>query len=298
MSMHSVIKWIYLKIEKFELLNFLPDELFVRLLYRVAMGKKLDLKHPRSFNEKIQWIKLYDHNPLYTVVADKYAVREYVKDKVGEEYLIPLLGKWDSVDDIAFDELPDSFVLKCNHDSGGVVICGDRKDLDVEAAKKKLRSHLKRNHYSLSREWGYKEIRRCIIGEKYLIDDETKELRDYKFFCFNGKPAMIQVDFDRFVDHKRNLYTPDWELLDLTIKCPNDPSADIRRPVNLDEMLAISEKLSAGFPEMRVDLYSVNGKTYFGELTVYHGGGIEKFTPESYGLKLGDMIDLSLVYRE
>jgi hypothetical protein len=280
------------------LLNIIPDRFFVQFIYRMSTGKKLNLENPTTFNEKIQWIKLYDHNSLYTVIADKYMVRKYVQDKVGGQYLIPLVGRWEKVEDIDFDVLPKQFVLKCNHDSGGIVICPDKDRLDIKDAKDKLNSHLKYNYFYLNREWAYKNIKPCVIAEKYLIDDETQELRDYKFFCFNGIPKFIQVDFNRFVEHKRNLYSLDWKLLDLTIKCPNDPCAELKKPENLNEMIDVARKLSVGFPEVRVDLYSVNGKTYFGELTLYHGGGIEKFSSDKFAEEMGSWVELSLAYKE
>lgn len=296
MKTYVLIRRIYYNFRSIGFLDHIPSNIFIPILYRVATGKKLNLVNPTSFNEKLQWLKLYDHNPMYTIFADKYAVREYIKNKVGEQYLIPLLGHWNNVENIDFEALPDQFVLKCNHDSGGVVICRDKSAFDVEEAKKKLRDHMEQNHYYLSREWAYKDIKRCIICEEYLIDKESNDLRDYKIFCFNGVPKLIQVDFDRFNDHKRNLYTTNWEFLDVTIKCPNDPNKIIPKPEKLSEMLDVASKLSKGYPELRVDLYLVNGKIYFGELTVYHGGGIEKFTPDSFGDELGDQIDLNLAY--
>ena len=155
---------------------------------------------------------------------------------------------------------------------------------------------MRRNYYYISREWGYKYVKPCIKAEKYLVDKKTNDLRDYKFFCFGGIPKYVQVDYDRFINHKRNIYDTEWNLIDLSIKCANDPSRIIERPVNLDCMLDIAMKLSEGLPQLRVDLYEVNGKVYFGELTVYHGGGIERFTPEKYELIWGDMVDLNLAY--
>ncbi len=292
----KVIRALYLRLYHLGIFNFIPNKAFIKFQYKMATGEKLHLDAPVTFNEKIQWIKLYDKNPIYTDLVDKFKVRDFVKTRIGAEYLIPLLGKWDKVSDIDIDKLPECFVLKCNHDSGGIVICTDKNNFDWNAGKKKLKKHLKQNHFYLSREWAYKNVKPCIIAEKYMIDNDSQDLRDYKFFCFNGIPKLIQVDFNRFIDHKRNLYTIDWEFIDLTIKCPNDPNADIPKPINLDEMIEIAKKLSHGFPEVRVDLYSINGKTYFGEMTLYHGGGYEKFTPEIFGRKMGDMIDLSLSY--
>jgi len=223
-------------------------------------------------------------------------VRSYVAEKVGEQYLIPLLGKWDKVEQIDFANLPDQFVLKCNHDSGGIVICTDKEKIDIRVIRRKLKYHFKQNQYYVSREWAYKDIKKCIICEKYMIDDEINELIDYKFFCFAGIPQIIQVDFDRYNNHKRNLYTVDWEFLDFSIKCPSDSKADIQKPENLEEMLKVARALSYGLPQVRVDLYSVNGKTYFGELTLYHGGGIENFSSEEYAVRMGSWIDLKLAY--
>lgn len=298
MGIKGFAKAVYLKTVSSGIFNVLPDKVIIPIIYKFSTGKKLNLSEPRSFNEKLQWIKLYDHNPMYTLFSDKYAVRKYVADKISEKYLIPLLGHWENVDEIDFRDLPKQFVLKCNHDSGGVIICRDKKSFNIDDAKKKLRKHFARNYYYLSREWAYKDIKKCIICEKYMIDEESGDLRDYKFFCFNGVPKLIQVDFDRFTDHKRNLYSTNWELLDLTIKCPNDPNRIIPKPEKLEEMLELASELSRGYPQLRVDFYFVNGNVYFGELTVYHGGGIEKFTPESFGDDLGDQVDLSLAYME
>lgn len=297
MSIYTALRTVYLKLYKKGMLNFLPDTVFVPFIYRMSTGKKLNLSNPVTFNEKVQWLKLNDHNPLYVQLVDKYAVREYIAKKIGNQFLIPLIGKWSKVEDIDFDKLPNEFVLKCNHDSGGIVICKDKKTLDINSAKKKLEDHLKRNHYYMSREWAYKNVIPCIICEKYMVDNKTQDLRDYKFFCFNGEPKFIQVDFNRFAGHKRNLYTLDWKLIDITIKCPNDPNANIEKPANLNEMIEVAKELSKGLPEVRIDLYSVNDKTYFGELTLYHGGGIEKFSSDEFAQEMGSWIDLSLAYK-
>lgn len=294
----DLIKEIYLSANGFGLFRWIPDKVLIPVLYRAATGTRLNLKNPVTFNEKIQWMKLYDHNPLYQIVVDKYAVRRYVADTLegGEAYLVPLLGKWDSPGDIEWDSLPEQFVLKCNHDSGSVVICTDKNSFDRKRAEKKLWSHFRQNYYYVSREWAYKEVKRCVICEKYLVDDEVRELRDYKFLCFGGAVKMIQVDFGRHTVHTENLYTPDWELLDFTIKYPNNPAV-IRKPDNLDNMLTVATELSQGFPQVRVDLYSVNGKIYFGEMTLYFGGGISKFSQEKYAVQMGNWIDLEQISR-
>ena len=297
MSFRKILKAAYLNIYRTGIFNFIPDNLFIPFQYRMATGKKLNLDNPVTYDEKLQWIKLYDRNPLYPIIADKFRVREFVAEKIGDEYLIPLLGVWNSPDEIDIASLPSQFVIKCNHDSGGIAICHDKAKFNWQKEKKKIQAHFSTNYYTLSREWAYKDIKPCIIAEKFMQDDETQELRDYKFFCFNGEVKYIQVDFDRFTDHRRNIYNLNWELVNLTIKCPNDPARKLKKPENFDEMIELASKLSKGFPELRVDLYSVNGHTYFGELTIYHGSGFEKFTPETYNEILGSYIDLSLCRR-
>ncbi|MBO4946162.1 MAG: glycosyl transferase, partial [Lachnospiraceae bacterium] len=244
------------------------------------------------FNEKIQWLKLYDHNPIYPQLIDKYIVKKFVAEKIGEEYVIPNLGVWSSFDEIDFDKLPDQFVLKCTHDSGGVVIVKDKGSLDISEAKKKLEKSLQRNYYYSGREWGYKNIKPRIIGEMYLEDKEYMVPNDYKIFNFDGKARLIQVDFDRFVNHRRNLYDTDWNYIDASIQYPKDPNTVIKKPEQLNVMLELSEKLSAGFPHVRTDFYVVNDRIYFGEMTFWHGSGFEKFEPEQLGITMGEWLKL------
>lgn len=275
-----------------KLLTWIPDALYLKIIYRAETGKRLDLKHPKTYNEKLQWLKLYDRRPEYTMMVDKYEVRKYVAEKIGEEYLIPLIGVYDSVDEIPWEELPDKFVLKCTHGSGSNILCNDKKELDIQMAKKKLRKWMKKNFFWVFREWPYKNVKPRIVCEKYMVDESGIELKDYKIFCFDGEPKLIQVDFDRFRDHKRNIYDLDWNLVDLTIKYPRDPNKTIARPDKLDEMLDVARKLSAGIPHVRVDLYSIGDKIYFGELTFTHGAGYEPFYPESYNELLGSWLKL------
>ena len=271
----------------------LPDEAYIRKRYRSMFHKKLDLCNPQTFNEKLQWLKLYDRNPLYTTLVDKYAVREYLAEKIGGEYLIPLVGgPWKSFEEIDFDRLPEQFVLKCTHDSGGVVICRDKGQFDYEGAKKKLERCLGRNYYTRSREWPYKNVPPRIIAEKYMVDESGEELKDYKFFMFSGKAALIQVDYGRFSQHKRNLYLPDWKYLDASIKYPNDPEYVIPKPKKLDLMIHLAEVLSEGLPHVRVDFYSINTEVFVGELTFYHESGFAKFTPDELGKWLGEQLVL------
>ena len=281
--------------------DFLNDEQYVKASYYANFGKRLDLNNPVTYNQKLMWRKLYDQNPIYSTMVDKYAVREYVSEIIGEQYLIPLLGVWNSFDEIDFNKLPNQFVLKCNHDSGGVYICNDKTKLDGKMKRKLcafFNNHMKVDYYKKGREWAYKSIKRKIIAEKYMTDESGEELKDYKIFSFDGKPFLIQVDYDRFIKHKRNLYTTNWEYINGTIKYPTDPNHIIPKPENLDEMLELSSKLSKGFMHIRTDFYNINGKIYFGELTLYHGGGREKFTPESLGIEMGRHMKLNLAYKE
>jgi len=272
--------------------NSLPDSLYLKMVFPLRVGYCLNLTHPQTFNEKIQWLKLYDRRDEYHTYVDKYAVREYVKKTIGEQYLIPLLGVWDSVEEINFDELPDQFVLKTTHDSGGVIVCQNKREFDVDAAKKKLIQHLEIDFYFPGREWAYKGLERKIIAEQYMVDESQQELKDYKIFCFNGEPKFIQVDYGRFKNHKRNMYSIDWKYLDFTTEYPTDSEVNISPPANLQEMLRVARKLSVGLVHSRIDLYSAFGKTYFGEITLYHGCGFEHFYPKSYDRIIGDLLQL------
>ena len=274
------------------LFNWLPDKPYLKLVYHGQMGKKLDLKQPQTFNEKLQWLKLYDRNPLYHQLVDKYEVKQYIADKIGQEYIIPTLGIWENVDDILFDQLPDQFVLKCTHDSGSVVICKDRNLFDINTAKKKLATHMKKSTYWFAREWAYKGVKPRIIAEPFLTDESGIELKDYKVHTFKGEPKIIQVDYGRYSDHKRNIYDCDWHYMNVSIKYPTDPSIHIQKPEKLDEMLHFAKVLADGIPYVRVDFYSILDQIYFGEMTFYHGAGFEGFTPSSFEYEMGSWIQL------
>mgnify|MGYP001046981214 FL=1 len=295
--MNKKVKKTLIHIKDFleqHVLKYMDDKTFLMIYFRIFTGKRLNLKNPQTFNEKIQWMKLYNQKSEYTVMADKYLVKGYVAKKIGQQYVIPLLGVWDSPDEICFDELPDRFVLKCNHNSGtGMCICTDKSVLDIEQVKKNLRKGLNENFFLHGREWVYKNIPRKIIAEQYMTDESGYELKDYKFFCFDGVPKLIEVDFDRFTTgHKRNLYTTDWKLMNAEIKYKRVSDKKIDKPQCLDELLKLAAKLSEGIPHVRVDFYVINEKIYFGELTFYHGSGLEKFRPESLGIKMGAYIRL------
>lgn len=272
--------------------GLMPDTLYIKMMYQVKLGKKLNLKNPIYFNEKLNWLKLYDRKEIYTKMADKYEVRRIVQKRLGEEYLIPLLGVWEKVEDIDFSKLPDQFVLKCTHDSGSVIICKDKNCFNIEEALRRLSDTMEINYFYPSREWPYKNIKPRIIAEKYMVDESGSELKDYKIYNFGGEPKLIQVDFGRFVHHERNLYTLDWKYIPEEIEYPTNENVQIDRPEHLEEMLACARILAQDIPSVRTDFYSINGKIYFGEITFYQEGGFARFRSEAYSKKLGDWIKL------
>lgn len=274
-------------------IGFISDKCYLKLLFKRYMGYSLDLQNPNSFNEKLQWLKLYDRNPLYTILTDKIKVKKWVAEKIGEEYIIPTLDIWEKPEDIDFNKLPDKFVLKCNHNSGkGLFICIDKNKIELKSIIRELKRGLKEDYSLTSGEWPYKNIKRKILAEKYISSSNGEDLKDYKFFCFNGNPKVIQVDYDRFTNHKRNLYNIEWQRLPFKLEYPTDWKYEIEKPENLMEMVEIAKKLSSGIPHVRVDLYNVNGKVYFGEMTFFHGSGYEKFEPIDWDYKLGDFLEL------
>lgn len=272
-------------------LGFLSDEKYIRFIYRLRMGKKLNLDNPRTFTEKLQWLKLNDHNPLYTTIADKLAMREYVEKKVGPGHSVPILGTWKSFSDIDFDKLPDRFVLKTTHDSGSFVICNDKATFDKAKAKKILSKSLKRNYYKTTREWQYKDIEPRIIAEEYLNDGKS-HLTDYKFFCFNGKPVFMYCEEEASEHLTQAIADMQYNLMPFSME---DDKADCLppKPEQFNSMEMIAQSLSEGFPFIRVDMYCIKDKVYVGELTLYHFGGYTPFNPEEWDLKLGDMLDIS-----
>ena len=276
--------------------NKMNDKKFLRKKFKAIMKKDLDLENPQTFNEKLQWLKLYDRNPEYTKIVDKYLVREYIEDQLGEEYLIPLLGVWDDPDDINFDELPDKFVLKCNHNSGlGMYICKDKSKMNIEKVKKELKKGLRQNYYLMGREWPYKDVPRKIICEKYMTDTpESKYFTDYKFFCFNGYVDCVMVCLERFSgDTKFYFFNEKWELQRLNIRGKNAPEGfTIPKPECMDEMFKIAAKLSEGMPYVRVDLYQSNGQIYFGELTLFPDSGFDANILYETDKYFGEMLQL------
>lgn len=261
--------------------------------YRLRTGQDIDIDNPGTFNEKIQWLKLYDNQPIKTSLADKYAVRKYVSEKIGDEHLIPLLGVWNSFDEIDFSSLPNRFVLKCTHGSGTNMIVHNKSELDFKAAKRKFDQWMDMDYsYKSGFETHYSGIVPKILAEKMLESEDGEDLRDYKVFVFHGKAKLIQVDIDRQHTHKRNLYTPEWEYVPYSICYPTAPDIIVDKPVCLDELIRLSEILGEGFIHVRADFYIWKEQIFFGELTFTHGSGTEVFEPEEYGLELGSWMEL------
>jgi len=277
-------------------LSFLfSDKTYLRIMHRLKLHKKLDIDDPQSYNDKLQWLKLYYHRPDFITMADKVAVKAYVSSKIGEEYVIPLLGEWNRVKDIDWSALPNQFVLKTNHDGGnfGIVICKDKMLFNKRKAIKRLKRSLRRNTFLLGREWPYKNIPRKVFVEKYLEDFETQSLLDYKFLCFNGKVRMLYVVSERQsrTGVKFDYFDEDYNHLDVYQLYPNAQTPP-KKPHNFERMKELAEKLSEGIPHVRIDFYEVNGKVYFGEFTFFPYGGWATFHPEKYDYILGQYIKL------
>lgn len=272
----------------------LSDEIYLKFMYWVCIGKKLNLQNPRTFNEKLQWIKLYNRDPKYPAMVDKYAAKELIADKIGKDYIAKNLAVWDTAEEINFDVLPNQFVIKCTHDCGGMIICSDKRKLDQKQAREKMAKAMKSNYYFSGREWPYSRIRPRIIAEEYLEDKKTGELRDYKFFTFNGVPRILFVASERQdinTETKFDFFDMDYRHLDIINGHPNAKIAP-EKPVNFELMKELAAKLSTGIPHLRVDFYEVNGKVYVGELTLFHWSGFVPFEPMSWDVKMGEWIDL------
>lgn len=272
----------------------LPPKAFVITKYYLYNHKWLNLKNPQTYNEKLNWLKLYDHNPLYTTLVDKYLVKDYVAERIGKEHIIPTLGHWDSFDEIDFDKLPNQFVLKTNHDSGGVVICKDKATFDKKAAKKKLMKSLKHDYYRFSKEWPYKNVKRQILAEQYMEDESGFELKDYKWFCFDGDPKALYIGSDRQVkevETKFDFFDADFKHLPIVNGHPN-AILPISKPNGFEKMKELARILSNGLPHVRIDFYDVNGQIYFGEMTFYHNSGFSVFEPDSWDKTFGSWIKL------
>lgn len=267
------------------------DKKYLKMVFKHLMGRECDFDNPKTYSEKLQWLKVYDRNPLYTKLVDKYEVRSFITEKIGEEYLIPCLGVWNHFDEIDFDKLPDKFVLKCTHDSGGLIICKDKSKLDLKKAKRKIEHCLNRNYFLNYREWPYKDIKPRIIAEEYKVDESGFELKDYKIFCFNGEPKALFIATDRGTDTKFDFYDTEFNHLPFTNGHPNSEK-NIIKPTNFEEMLRVAKILSENIPEVRVDLYNVNGKILFGEMTLFHWSGLVPYEPEEWDYKFGSWVEL------
>ena len=271
----------------------MPAEAFLKREYRILMHRELDLENPVYYTEKLQWLKLYDHRPEYTVMVDKFAVKEYVARKIGQEYVIPLLGVWDRAEDIDFDTLPDRFVLKTTHDSGSYIVCKDKSKLDIPAARKRMATFLKRKYYDCNREWPYKNVVPRIIAEAYMEDSKHGELRDYKFFTFGGQPKVLYIAQGRGRGEPTvaDFFDMDFNHLPFTIDHDMAPIPP-EKPETFELMKELAAKLSEGIPQLRVDFYEVDGKVYFGEMTFFHCSGMEQFHPEEWNRTFGEWVVL------
>lgn len=267
------------------------DGIYLKILYRYKMGKRLNLDSPKTFNEKLQWIKLYDRKPIYTTMVDKYEVKKYVSDIIGEEYIIPTLGVWDKFEEIDFERLPNQFVLKCTHDSGGLIIVKDKGNFDINKAKKKINHCMRRNYYINTREWPYKNVKHRIIAEPYLEDSHDESMHDYKFFCFNGEAKYVLVCTNRETSLKETFFDTRWNKAPFKRE-KHDEDAGIKKPINLDTMIKFANKLSEKHSFIRVDFYEIDGKVFFGELTFFPSGGMAGFSPDKWDLNLGELIKL------
>jgi len=275
--------------------RFIPDEPYLKMMYYIRLGKKLNLKNPKTFNEKLQWLKLHDRNPEYTSLVDKYEVKKIVGRKIGNQYIIPTLGVWDSFDDIDFSRLPKQFVLKCTHDSGGIVIVRDKSKLDIKKARRKINQSLKTNYYYVGREWPYKNVKPRIIAEKYMEDNSHAVPEDYKIYCFHGKPKYIAVFHNRFSEKalSETVYDVNWKPQHISLDNHFAVSGIVEpKPACMDEMLDICGKLCAGYPQVRIDFYIVENQVYFGEITLYTADGFHLMTPEKLDKVLGCYIKL------
>lgn len=286
----------FLKKRLQEISCLLSDEIYIKLMFKTRVRYWPNLKHPKTFNEKQNWLKLHDRNPRYTLMADKFAVKKIVSSLIGEQHVVPCFGVWENAEDIDFDKLPNQFVLKCTHNSGGgMCICKDKSKLCIDDVRRKLNLGLKTNFYALSRVWPYKHIPPRIIADKFLDDHTGTELRDYKFWCFNGQPKVMYCT-NKGKEIYENYYDMDFNPLNISHGFKRQVP-EIEKPIAFEEMKELAAKLSVGIPFVRVDFFYVDGVVYFGEFTFYDWGGFMAFTNKKVDRALGDLIDLNLVKR-
>ena len=287
----KIIKDREIRLKMINMLNFIPHKPYLKMVYWIKTGKKLNLDNPKTFCDKLNWLKLNNVHPEYTNLVDKVKVREYVNNLMGRDMFFPLYGAWDHYSDIDFDSLPDKFVLKCNHDSASVNVIKDKSKMNHAELEKFYEGRLRINPYNMGREYPYKDVKPKIIAEKYMVPDGESDINDYKFFCFDGKPEMLFVATDRSDDCRFDFYDMDFNHLDIVNIHPHSDKP-IEKPECFEEMKELAEKLTKGFKFVRLDLYEINGKVYFGEYTFFHAGGFWPFHPEEYEYKYGDMIKL------
>ncbi len=284
---------VLLKLDKYGIIR-LKDDNYLKMMYRSIFFKKLDLENPKTFNEKLQWLKVYDRKDIYTTMVDKYEAKKYVASIIGDEYIIPTIGVYDSFNEIDFDKLPEKFVIKCTHDSGGLVIVKDKSKMDYNSVKKKIDECLNRNYYYLYREWPYKNVKPRIIVEELMEDKNCSSLTDYKFFCFNGEPKLMYmaVGLDDHKTASMSFYDMNFKLTDCKRKDYKYIDYIPKKPKEFDQMINFSKLLSKDIPHLRVDWYEIDGKLYFGELTFTTNGGFIPFESEKWNYKMGEWIEL------
>ena len=292
-SNESIVKFYY-GVKSVYYKYLVSDEKLIRRKFKKRLGREVNLKNPVKYNDKLQWLKLNWYDPMATKCADKYEVREIVKERIGEQYLNELIAVYESVDEIDIDKLPDKFVLKGTHGSGFNIICKDKSKMNWDEEFKKMRRWLRTNYYLQNREWVYKDIQPRIICEEFLVQDDGDELRDYRFFCFNGRPKFITVDFSITEKQKtrRNLYGLEWNLMDAEISYPKETNIQVEKPEKLEEMIELSKKLSSGFPHARVDFYYIDKRVIFGEITFFHQSGMGRINPEEFEVDMGNWLEL------
>lgn len=272
---------------------FPNDTNYLKLLHKLYTKRPLDLKNPKSFSEKLNWLKLYNRIPEYTIMVDKVKAKEWVSERIGLQYIIPTIGVWEKPEDIDFDSLPNKFVLKCNHNSGtGMFICRDKNHLDKKRVIRNLRKGLRENYYSGYREWPYRDVPRRVLAEQFMEDENGElDLVDYKFFCFNGDPFMMYISQDHSEHPTTDFFDMDFQRLPIRMKDPNSEGI-VRKPEHFEEMKRLATILCKGIPHLRVDFYIVNNRVYFGELTFFHNAGFTEIHPEEWDRRIADMIKL------
>ena len=296
----KIILHLIWRLQKVNFFNSWSDEKYLKFIYKIRIGKKLNLDNPKTFNEKLQWLKIHDRNPKYTKMVDKYEAKKYVSEIVGKDYIIPTIGIYEHFEDIKFEELPQKFVIKCTHNSGGVVVVNDKNNINRKKLQKKFKNLLKQNFFYVGREYPYKNVNpKIIIEENIQPENETSQINDYKLMCFNGKVKCSFVCSNRNTESGLyvNFYDKDWNPMPFERHYAKNP-IEIPKPNQYDKMVELAEKLSKNIPFVRVDFYIVKNKIFFGELTFYPGGGVEEFTPDVWDLKIGEWIDLKKIKRK